>query len=87
MERTEERALAIIRTQLGLRETDPIGFEARIADLGADDLDNIEIILALEEEFECAIPDSVAAGMTTFGDVMAFLHSQRDSGRAKAFAR
>ena len=84
MERTAERARAIIRTQLGLRETDPIGLEARIADLGADDLDNVEIILALEEEFECAIPDSAAAGMTTFGDVMAFLHRQDVSGRAEA---
>ena len=77
MERTEERARAIIRTQLGLRETDPIGLEARIADLGADDLDNVEIILALEEEFECGIPDSAAVHMTTFGDVMAFLHGKR----------
>jgi acyl carrier protein len=73
----EERARSIIRTQLGLRESDPIGLEARIADLGADDLDNIEIILALEEEFECAIPDDVAARLTTFGDVMAFLHGRQ----------
>ena len=53
-----------------LRETEPIGLDARIADLGADDLDNVEIILALEEEFECAIPDNVAARLTTFGDVI-----------------
>jgi acyl carrier protein len=77
MEKVAERARSIIRTQLGLRETDPIGLDARIADLGADDLDNIEIILALEEEFECAIPDEIAARLTTFGDVMAFLHGRQ----------
>jgi acyl carrier protein len=74
MEKVAERARSIIRTQLGMRETEPIGLDARIADLGADDLDNVEIIMALEEEFECAIPDAVAVRLTTFGDVMAFLH-------------
>lgn len=77
MEKVDERARSIIRTQLGLRETEPIGLDARIADLGADDLDNVEIILALEEEFECAIPDAVASRLTTFGDVMAFLHGRQ----------
>lgn len=82
MERTEERARSIIRTQLGLRDSDPIGLDARIADLGADDLDNVEILLALEEEFECAIPDSAAEQMRTFGDMMAFLHSRGPQLRA-----
>lgn len=82
MEKTEERARSIIRTQLGLRDSDPIGLDARIEDLGADDLDNVEIILALEEEFECAIPDSAAEQMRTFGDMMAFLHSQAPQLRA-----
>jgi acyl carrier protein len=77
MEKIAERARSIIRAQLGLREIDPIGLEARISDLGADDLDNIEIVLALEEEFECAIPDAAMARMTTFGDMLAFLHGQR----------
>jgi acyl carrier protein len=77
MEKATERARSIIRTQLGMRDTDPIGLDARIADLGADDLDNIEIILALEEEFECAIPDTVAVRLTTFGDVVAFLHGRQ----------
>lgn len=77
MDKTAERARMIIRAQLGLRESDPISLEARISDLGADDLDNIEIILALEEEFECAIPDAVASQMTTFGDMMAFLQTRQ----------
>ena len=77
MEKIAERARSIIRSQLGMRESEPIGLDARIRDLGADDLDNVEIILALEEEFECAIPDTVAVRMTTFGDVMAFLHGRQ----------
>ena len=77
MEKMAERARTIIRTQLGLREFDPIGLDARISDFGADDLDNVEIVLALEEEFECAIPDTAIAGMTTFGEMLAFLHSSR----------
>ncbi len=77
MDKTAERARMIIRAQLGLRESDPISLDARISDLGADDLDNVEIILALEEEFECAIPDAVASRMTTFGDMMAFLQTRQ----------
>ncbi len=75
MENAIERARTIIRNQLGLPKSDLFGLDARISELGADDLDNIEIILALEEEFECEIPDADAERMTTFGDVMAFLHS------------
>ena len=77
MENLAERARTIIRTQLGLREFDPIGLDARISELGADDLDNVEIVLALEEEFECRIPDTAIAGMTTFADMLAYLHSSR----------
>jgi len=77
MEKVAERARCIIRTQLGMRETEPIGLDARIADLGEAALANVEIILALEEEFECAIPDNVASRLTTFGDVMAFLHGHQ----------
>jgi len=76
METATERAKAIICNQLGLPKSNEFGLDARISELGADDLDNIEIILALEEEFECEIPDAAAEQMRTFGDVMAFLHSQ-----------
>ena len=77
MEKVAERARSIIRTQLGMRESEPIGLDARIRDLGADDLHNVDNILALGEEFECAIPDTVAVRLTTFGDVMAFLHGRQ----------
>jgi acyl carrier protein len=73
MDKLAERARSIIRTQLGMRETDPIATDARIGDLGADDLDRVEIILALEEEFECAIPDHVAEQWATFGDMVAYV--------------
>ena len=81
MDPLTERARTIIRTQLGMSETDPIATDARLGDLGADDLDRVEIILAMEEEFECAIPDDVAERWATFGDVVAYV------GRGEAAAR
>ena len=73
MESINERAGRILRTQLGLHGDDVLQPDTRITDLGADQLDYVEILMALEEEFECAIPDAVAERWATFGDVVAFL--------------
>jgi acyl carrier protein len=85
MDKLAERARTIIRTQLGMRDTDPIASDARLGDLGADDLDQVEIILAMEEEFECAIPDDVAERWTTFGDMIAYV--ARGEARARGVER
>jgi acyl carrier protein len=47
-----------------------------IDDLGADSLDQVELVIAFEEEFDIAIPDDVAEGMITIGDVLSYLRSR-----------
>lgn len=63
----------IIVEQLGVEE-DEITLESSfIDDLGADSLDIVELIMALEEEFDLEIPDSEAERITTVGDVLDYI--------------
>jgi acyl carrier protein len=69
----EERVKEIIVEQLGV-SADQVKPEARfIDDLGADSLDTVELIMALEEEFNVEIPDEDAEKMITVGDSMNYL--------------
>jgi acyl carrier protein len=68
-----EKVKKIIVEQLGAEEAD-IKMEASfIDDLGADSLDIVELIMALEEEFEIEIPDSDAEKITTVGDAVNYI--------------
>lgn len=70
---SEDRVKEIIVEQLGV-SPDQVKPEARfIDDLGADSLDTVELIMALEEEFEVEIPDEDAEKMATVGDAMNYL--------------
>jgi len=65
MSTVEERVKRIIAEQLGVKE-DTIKNEASfIQDLGADSLDTVELVMALEEEFGTEIPDEEAEKITT----------------------
>jgi acyl carrier protein len=60
----EERVKKIVAEQLGVK--DDIANDASfVDDLGADSLDTVELVMALEEEFECEIPDEEAEKITT----------------------
>ena len=61
----EERVKQIIVEQLGVDEAQVDGSASFVEDLGADSLDNVELVMALEEEFECEIPDEDAEKITT----------------------
>ncbi len=64
MSNVEERVKKIVAEQLGVK--DDITNEASfVDDLGADSLDTVELVMALEEEFECEIPDDEAEKITT----------------------
>ena len=68
-----ENVKKIIVEQLGVDESD-IGIESSfIDDLGADSLDIVELIMALEEEFDIEIPDSDAERITTVGDAVEYI--------------
>ena len=75
MERDEifEKVKAIIVEQLGVAES-AVNMEASfIDDLGADSLDIVELIMALEEEFDIEIPDADAEKVVVVGDVVEYI--------------
>ena len=61
----EARVKKIIAEQLGVEESQVTNEKAFVADLGADSLDTVELVMALEEEFECEIPDEDAEKITS----------------------
>jgi acyl carrier protein len=65
MENIEQRVKKIVAEQLGVNEADVKTESSFVNDLGADSLDTVELVLALEEEFECEIPDEEAEKITT----------------------
>ena len=69
----EERVKEIIVEQLGVEENDVVPTAKFIEDLGADSLDNVELVMALEEEFECEIPDEEAEKIGTVGDAIKYI--------------
>jgi acyl carrier protein len=68
-----ERVRKIIVEQLGVDEDDVTLESSFIDDLGADSLDIVELIMALEEEFDLEIPDSEAEKITTVGDAVEYI--------------
>jgi acyl carrier protein len=65
MENLEKRVKKIVAEQLGVNEAEVKVESAFVDDLGADSLDTVELVMALEEEFECEIPDEEAEKITT----------------------
>ena len=68
-----EKVKGIIVEQLGVSETAVTMEASFIDDLGADSLDIVELIMALEEEFDTEIPDSDAEKVVTVGDVVDYI--------------
>jgi acyl carrier protein len=65
MENIEQRVKKIVAEQLGVNEAEVKASSSFVDDLGADSLDTVELVMALEEEFECEIPDEQAEKITT----------------------
>lgn len=61
----EQRVKKIVAEQLGASEADVKNASSFVDDLGADSLDTVELVMALEEEFDCEIPDDEAEKITT----------------------
>ena len=68
-----EKVKEIIVEQLGVTETSITMDASFIDDLGADSLDIVELIMALEEEFDTEIPDADAEKISTIGDVVDYI--------------
>ena len=65
MSSVEDRVKKIVCEQLGVKDEDVKPAAAFVEDLGADSLDTVELVMALEEEFETEIPDEEAEKITT----------------------
>ena len=65
MSSIEERVKKIVIEQLGVNADQVVNSASFVDDLGADSLDTVELVMALEEEFETEIPDEEAENITT----------------------
>ena len=65
MSSVEERVKKIVAEQLGVKEEEVTNQAFFVDDLGADSLDTVELVMALEEEFETEIPDEEAEKITS----------------------
>ena len=65
MSSIEEQVKNIVAEQLGVKEEEVTAEASFVDDLGADSLDTVELVMALEEAFECEIPDEEAEKITT----------------------
>ena len=74
----EERVKKIVVEQLGVKEDDVSNDSKFVDDLGADSLDTVELVMALEEEFETEIPDEEAEKITTIQQAIDYIkeHSE-----------
>jgi len=75
MSSVEERVRKIVIEQLGVKEDEVKEDASFVDDLGADSLDTVELVMALEEEFETEIPDDEAEKITTVRQAIDYINS------------
>ncbi len=75
MDNIEQRVKKIVAEQLGVNEGDIKNESSFVDDLGADSLDTVELVMALEEEFECEIPDEDAEKITTVQQAIDYVNT------------
>ena len=75
MSTAEERVRKIVIEQLGVTEDQATNEASFVDDLGADSLDTVELVMALEEEFECEIPDEEAEKITTVQQALDYVNA------------
>ncbi|MFC3151589.1 acyl carrier protein [Litoribrevibacter euphylliae] len=73
MSTIEERVKKIVCEQLAVKIEDVNPSSSFVDDLGADSLDTVELVMALEEEFETEIPDEEAEKLTTVQDAIDYV--------------
>lgn len=69
----EDKVREIVKNELGVDEKFIVPEASFIADLGADSLGTVELVLAFEKEFHIEIPEEDAEKLTTVGDALAYL--------------
>jgi acyl carrier protein len=75
MENIEQRVKKIVAEQLDVAEAEIKNESSFVDDLGADSLDTVELVMALEEEFGCEIPDEDAEKITTVQQAIDYVNA------------
>jgi len=75
MSSVDERVKKIVIEQLGVSDGDVKNAASFVDDLGADSLDTVELVMALEEEFDCEIPDDEAEKITTVQQAIDYVNA------------
>ena len=75
METVEQRVKKIVAEQLGVNDADIKPESTFVDDLGADSLDTVELVMALEEEFECEIPDEEAEKIASVQQAIDYINA------------
>ncbi len=78
MSSIEEQVKSIVAEQLGVKAEEVTNDASFVDDLGADSLDTVELVMALEEEFETEIPDEDAEKITTVQLAIDFVKSRNE---------
>ncbi|MCW8931080.1 MAG: acyl carrier protein [Gammaproteobacteria bacterium] len=79
MSSVEERVAKIVVEQLGVKEDEVKSEASFVDDLGADSLDTVELVMALEEEFGTEIPDEEAEKITTVQLAIDYINANTDA--------
>jgi acyl carrier protein len=77
MSSVEQQVKAIVAEQLGVKAEQVTSAASFVDDLGADSLDTVELVMALEEEFEIEIPDEDAEKITTVQQAIDYINSKK----------
>ena len=77
MSSVEERVKKIVVEQLGVKEDEVTTTSSFVDDLGADSLDTVELVMALEEEFGTEIPDEEAEKITTVQQAVDYVNANQ----------
>ena len=75
MSSVEERVKKIVVEQLGVKEEEVTAEASFVDDLGADSLDTVELVMALEEEFKTEIPDEEAENINTVNQAIEYINA------------
>jgi acyl carrier protein len=73
---SQEKVKQIIADQLGVKKEEVTENAKFVDDLGADSLDTVELVMALEEEFGVEIPDEDAEKLVTVGDALKYIEEK-----------
>lgn len=76
MEVSQDKIRQIIADQLGVKKEEVVDSAKFVDDLGADSLDTVELVMALEEEFGIEIPDEDAEKLATVGDALRYIEEK-----------